>query len=317
VVPRPLDAAVGGLFVAAAATFLALATLRVGAGPLPEAAALGGAGLAGLAAVGVGHRELSAADREPESVCTRGRLAGGLAVAAGGPVTYLVSTTLGQGPVVASALVGLVAGLALAPYAAPVYCGSFVGMVSATVLPTLAPVVAASLAAGVVYVLAGRVFDGFGGKLGTIAFLGVGAVVVPLPYGYAAGAPLAPVAVLAALVAGTAGAVGTAFVGRRRGHGPVVGSAVVGLSAGLLAPPALGTAGTAAAAAAFAGSFAGMATRERLPGLAAVALAGLLSGGLYAGLATHFGGAGGKLGTVAFSACLLVSLVTGAGADRR
>ena len=98
----------------------------------------------------------------------------------------------------------------------------------------------------------------------------------------------------------------TLVVSVRLGHGPVVGSAVVGLVAGVVCPP-LFAAGDAIAAVAFCASFAGMATPERIPGIGSMLLAGAVSGIVFVGAVPYFVGFGGKLGTIAFVACLVVA----------
>jgi hypothetical protein len=297
-----------------------------GAGLLAAAAvAMGVAGVYGLTAPAVGSPLVASvvpavavlssvaylAVRETRQVVAGDRTTPGardaanaLAVAAGAPVTRWLAVEAGLGVVVASALVGLVAGLALPEYGVPVYCGSFVGMAGTEVLGSYAAVAAAGLAAGAVFVLAAGLFDGFGGKLGTTAFVGCGAVVLATGSAPAAPAPIPPLET-ATLLVGSAGAaaVATFVASVRLGHGPVVGSGVVGLTAGLVAPPLLG-AGEAVAAVAFCASFAGMARPDRLPDERVMLGTGILCGVLFVAVTPYFGGFGGKLGTVAFTACL-------------
>ncbi|RLM97530.1 hypothetical protein [Haloarcula sp. Atlit-7R] len=226
------------------------------------------------------------------------------AVAVAAPVTRWLAVEAGLGPVVASALVGLLAGLFVPTYGAPVYCGSFVGMVAPSVFVGRLAVAAAGLMAGVIFVAAKRVFDGFGGKLGTTAFVGCGTVALTTGTNPAEPAalpdPVTAVALVA--VAGVAAAL-TFVVSVRLDHGPVVGSAVVGLVVGLLAPALLPVGGQVAAVA-FCASFVGMVSPNRLPSERATFGAGLLAGGLYVGTMPYLAGFGGKLGTIAFVACL-------------
>jgi hypothetical protein len=232
------------------------------------------------------------------------------AVAAAAPVTRWLAVDAGLGAVTASALVGLVAGLAVPRFAVPAYCGSFVGMAGPGLLSVPA-VAAAGVLAGVVFVAAKRVFDGFGGKLGTTAFVGCAAVVLltGATPGVAGPAPSPRVTAVSVAAAGAA-AVATYALSIRLDHGPVIGSAAVGLVAGLAADP---LAGGTVAAAAFCASFAGMASPDRLPGEGPVLVAGLLSGALVVAVAPAFVGFGGKLGTVAFVACLAVRGLLSAG----
>ena len=228
------------------------------------------------------------------------------AVALAAPVTFLLSVEVGIGAVVASALVGLCAQLVTETYGAPAYCGSFVGMATPAGGAELGAVTAAGGVAAVVFVAAKRAFNGFGGKLGTTAF--VGCLAVAVVSGLSPGSGSVPEAGLAAalVVAGAVAAVATLVVSVRLGHGPVVGSAVVGLVAGVVCPP-LFAAGDAIAAVAFCASFAGMATPERIPGIGSMLLAGAVSGIVFVGAVPYFVGFGGKLGTIAFVACLVVA----------
>lgn len=270
---------------------------------------------AALAATSLGYtvaKETRYALRTDGFRVTRTDIGNATAVAAAAPVTYALSVEVGVGPVVASALVGLCAFLLSETYGAPAYCGSFVGMVTPAAGADIRAVVAAGLAAAVAFVAAKRAFNGFGGKLGTTAF--VGCLSVAAFGGLAPGTGTVPEPRVAAglVVAAALAAVATFLVSVRLDHGPVVGSAVVGLAAGVVCPP-LFAAGDAVAAVAFCASFAGMATPERIPGPGAMLLAGGTAGVAFVGAAPHFVGFGGKLGTIAFTACLVTSGVLSLG----
>ncbi|HAN95497.1 MAG: hypothetical protein WBI99_09865 [Limnochordia bacterium] len=93
-------------------------------------------------------------------------------------LTFLLSTRLGLGAVVASALVGLVGAQVLKGKDQLVmYMGTFVGMSSALRFPTLGPLLVAGLLGGVLFELTDECWVGVGGRLGTIA---AAAVVVVL-----------------------------------------------------------------------------------------------------------------------------------------
>ena len=274
-----------------------------------------GAVVLAVAAVSLGYvaaKETRDALRTDGFRVTRTDLGNAAAVAVAAPVTYTLSVTVGAGPVVASALVGLCAHLLTETYGAPAYCGSFVGMATPAAGADLGAVVAAALAAAAVFVLAKHAFNGFGGKLGTTAF--VGCLSVAAFGGLAPGTgPVPEPTVAAGLVAAAAlGAVATYLLSVRLDHGPVVGSAVVGLVAGVVCPP-LFAAGDAVAAVAFCASFAGMATPERIPGLGPMLLAGGVAGIVFVGATPYFVGFGGKLGTIAFTACLVTAGVLSLG----
>jgi hypothetical protein len=229
-----------------------------------------------------------------------------LAVAAGAPATRLLAIDAGLGVVLAAALVGLLVDVVVSTYSAEVYCGAFVGMASPTLFPSLVTVTAAGVVAGLVFVAASGVFDGYGGKLGTTAFVGCSAVALPLAASGGTGTLVTAWTAAAFAVVGAAGAVATFVLGVRGGRGPVAASALVGLAGGCL--PLLGVpAGERLAAVVFCASFAGMSSPRRLATARALAAAGACCGLLVAASGGVFVGAGGKLGTIAFASCLLVS----------
>ncbi|WP_323675280.1 hypothetical protein [Halorubellus sp. PRR65] len=94
-------------------------------------------------------------------------------------VTSVSSTRFGLGPVVASALVGVVGGVVLPAVvvdggerlAAVAFCASFVGMSSRERLGSVRSVALAGAVCGVVFVVVAPAFAGAGGKLGTTAFV--------------------------------------------------------------------------------------------------------------------------------------------------
>lgn len=121
-----------------------------------------------------------------------------VAAVAGAVVTYLLSVTGGLGPVVASALVGFIAGVIVRRVAVSAYCGSFVGMASPSLFSDLVLIAVAGLVAGLGLVAAREAFGGFGGKLGTLALFGTLATAALTGVDFATGSAvswgLAPVA---------------------------------------------------------------------------------------------------------------------------
>lgn len=94
-----------------------------------------------------------------------------------GLATYIVSNILKRGPVIASALITLVAGLIL-PYffpatgnvlAAAAACTSYAGMISVENALHLGEMTIISLLTGILFVASTSAYIGIGGKLGTIA----------------------------------------------------------------------------------------------------------------------------------------------------
>lgn|GEM_PF-559132 len=230
-----------------------------------------------------------------------------LAVPAAAVLTYGLSVHADLGPVLASALVGLIVGLGLPRIDGAAYCGSFVGMASPAVFPSLEGVALAGLLAGLAFVATAESFGGFGGKYGTLALFGCLSAVFLTDVDYAAGSSLewglAPAIGAVAVVA----AVATVSLRTRGGMSSVVASAAVGVVAGIGFPRILPELGPTLAAVAFCASFVGMSSAERLETTGQVAGAGLVCGLVYLAVAPALAGAGGKLGTTAFISCLALA----------
>ena len=100
------------------------------------------------------------------------------AVFLGAVITFIISVE-GLGPVFAAAVIGLFysttadrMGQSLKELSPAVYCGAFVGMSFVPAFTQLWMVALAGFTAGLVYFVSDCVFDGVGGKLGTMAFIG-------------------------------------------------------------------------------------------------------------------------------------------------
>lgn len=89
---------------------------------------------------------------------------------------------MGMSPVVASCVVGLLGafvgyGMKNEDLAMVIFAGSFVGMTTVTIA-SLPIILIAGLVCGVLYWLALPLFDGYGGKLGALAFISVGIILL-------------------------------------------------------------------------------------------------------------------------------------------
>ena len=227
-----------------------------------------------------------------------------VAVVVGGGLTCLLSLNLGLGPVVAASLVGIIAHLEVPKYGVPVYTGAFVGMTSNALLFNRYEVIIASVVAGIVFILARKLFPGVGGKLGTTALIGVTVtglilgrqfIVTPM-FDARTNGLIILVAVIATPL--------TFYLNCIKGHGPVLASAFVGLLAGLLLPNLLPDYGATLAVVAICASFGGMSNQLRCPHIWMLAEAGLFTGVVFVYSTPLLGGAGGKLGTIAFGSIL-------------
>jgi hypothetical protein len=235
-----------------------------------------------------------------------------LAVSLGSCVTVFLAVQAGIGAVLASSVVGALAAVCFPKYAAAAFCGSFVGMLCPVSFPMWYHLAIATAVSALLFWAGSSVLVGFGGKLGTTAFVGT------VTAAWLTGAPLqeAPLpglylGLLILLVAGLSSA--AAYVLHVRCKlGPVLGSSIVGLCAGVLLPLLpLGSYGSPLVVVAFCASFAGMSNVERVPTEAHALLAGLLAGGVFVFAMPSLGGAGGKLGTIAFVATLAVKPLAG------
>jgi hypothetical protein len=230
-----------------------------------------------------------------------------LAVLGGALATYFLSKTLGYGAVLASGLVGLLGAILLNSYAVPIFCGSFVGMASPAAYDSYSCILIAGTIAGIVFGFGKGVFDGFGGKLGTTAFLGcLGTSLIRGITLQSSPIPTSDIAVLV-IVYSVAGAVLAYAISIRLGKGPVVGSACVGILAAILLPSLYGAdPGKMLAVVVFCASFVGMSAKARLSSELQIALAGIICGVLYIYTSPWLGGAGGKLGTLAFGSSISI-----------
>ncbi len=228
-------------------------------------------------------------------------------VMGGALLTFALSVDLGLGPVVAAGLVGIAATLLVRRFDVPIYCGAFAGMACSSLLHGYGHMVLASALAGTVFLLAKPVFNGFGGKLGTIAYIGcLGAGLLtsrafgsaPVP-GWDMGVYLVGYSVL--------GAVLTYVLNVRLKHSPVISSGLVGLAGGLILPILHPGIGTTLGVMVICASFAGMSSRQRVPNELYVAVAAVLCALVFMYSAPYLGGAGGKLGTIAFGSVIAVA----------
>lgn len=231
-----------------------------------------------------------------------------LAAVLGGAVgAFFISIELAHGGVIASAIVGLTAAVVFPSYGAAIYCGSFVGMASTSVFNSYPNLLLAAAIAAVIYVAARPACQGFGGKLGTIAFAGT-LISLLLTQGQLSSAPLPENSFGIVLVLfSMTGAWLTYLINVTLKHGPVIASALVGMIAGLVLPALFGPEeGKTLALMVFASSFAGMSSAERIRSPLYIIVAGGLAALLFIYTQPIAGGAGGKMGTIAFGAVIAV-----------
>jgi len=100
----------------------------------------------------------------------------------GAIVCYLLTIYTGLGSVLSAGITGVLG--SFLPYIkkqtfyfkklpSAVYCGAFVGMSSVKIMPTIGFIVFGGIFASIFYLLSKNLFLGYGGRLGTIALVGV------------------------------------------------------------------------------------------------------------------------------------------------
>ncbi len=228
-----------------------------------------------------------------------------LGVFIGGVLSCIFCRDFQLGAVVGASLIAIIAYLLVPKHAVPIYCGAFVGMTSNALLFTRSEVAIASAIAGIIYVLSSYVFGGFGGKLGTIAFISTIITSLILGREFIAAPVYETSQILMIILVALIAAPLTYYFNVIRGHGAVLASGLVGLLGGLILPiiPEIG--GTLAVVAICSG-FAGMSSKARSPKIWMLFVAGLFIGVVFVYSAPIFGGAGGKLGTIAFGSIMAV-----------
>jgi hypothetical protein len=243
---------------------------------------------------------------EVEGVFTQKNLLNFVAVVGGVAVTFYLNHTIGLGAVVAAGLVEILAALLLPKYGAPIATGAFAGMASGSLLCSTSGEALAAIVAGTVYVLTTGVYGGFGGKLGTIGVSGcivcglctAGVFGQPAVPGWDVGWIIVVISIAAAVI--------TYAISIYLKHGAVMASGIVGVVAGLILPVLFPEIGGTLAVMAICASFVGMSSAKHFPNALPLAVAGLFLGLIFIYSMPFLGGAGGKLGTMAFGSGLAV-----------
>lgn len=229
-----------------------------------------------------------------------------LSVMLGTIATYLLNVELGLGPVAAAGLIGITASVLLPEQDVPVYCGAFVGMSCPVAFRGYECLVPAGMIAGTLFVASKDVFNGFGGKLGTIAFFGAVSAIFIKDGGGVPGAPPAWLIGRYIILYSVLAATITFLISTGLKKGPVFSSGLVGLAGGMLLPNIYPVFGELLGVIVICASFAGMSSRERIFSNLQMCAAGAFSGIFFIYTLAHFPGAGGKLGTIAFMSVIAV-----------
>jgi hypothetical protein len=231
-----------------------------------------------------------------------------LSVIVGAVAAFFANIELGHGGVIGSSIVGITSAVVVPSYAVAMFCGSFIGMASPAVFASYPQLLLAAAVSAVIFVWAQDVFIGFGGKLGTTAFAGsiAAAFILDAPLVHLSIPPVRDMPLI--IVFSIAGVLLTFWIHTTLKHDAVTASSLVGLLAGLTLPIFFGEdEGTTLAVIVFCASFAGMSTKDRIPNWLFLLAVGIVTGLMFIFSIPYIGGAGGKLGTVAFAALLSVT----------
>lgn len=227
-----------------------------------------------------------------------------LAVMIGAVLTYILHYFIGC-PVLAASIIGLLGGLLVKPLGVPIYTGAFVGMSSAALFG-IWPFLLATVLAAIIYALSQDIFNGFGGKLGTIALSGAIISTVVFRGDFTSGAPFNATEQYAIIALSVVAAVLTFLLNTKYKFGPVIASASVGLIGGLALPLFTQEFAHVYAIIIIGASFIGMSSKARFNSVLPIGFAGVLYGLIFIYNAPYFGGAGGKLGTIALTSVLSI-----------
>ncbi|MCC5895520.1 MAG: hypothetical protein JJU16_08690 [Alkalibacterium sp.] len=227
-----------------------------------------------------------------------------LALTVGTYVTFYLNHSIGLGGVLASSAVGLLAVWTFKPYAAAIYCGSFIGMACSLIFSNPLSLLVASLISGILYVLSLHLFVGFGGKLGFMAFCGTFLTSLIFRTPLRTVDPLARELYILVFLFIIAAGMATYTLQRVFNMDAVSASALVGLTLALLYPDSTHV----VVIAAFCATFTGMVSYSRVKTYNDMFFLTILTGVLFIAAFALFDGSGGKLGATAF-----LSTVSGIG----
>lgn len=204
---------------------------------------------------------------------------------------------------IVSPAVGFVGALIFRRHQLPIFCGSFTGMTSPALLEVF-PMVLAALLTSFIYILSKNVFNGFGGKLGTIAF--AGCIITAFLTGQSilnnivfTKREILFIVLVSVLVSPL-----TYVLNERLKLRPVLASSTIGLIGALLLLNENVDFCITLVSVIYGASFVGMTSKNILVNEGEIALAGMVYGLIFCYNATQFCGVGGKLGVTAFVSVL-------------
>lgn len=227
----------------------------------------------------------------------------GVYAALGVIVTYSMVHFLGLSAVLASGITGLLGYVFLKKYEVAIYCGSFAGMVSVALF-NYYEVAVLALVCGFIFILTKPLFAGYGGKLGTVAFM---SSLITFSLFHEEYLLIETDFNFWLLIMTTIfGAVITFTIQHKLKTSAVLASASTSVVFALILIYLVGN-HIEYTIIFFSSSFVGMSSKNHLPNILVVAISGLILGLIYYVFIEYFHGLGGKLGLMAMMSVMITS----------
>lgn len=221
----------------------------------------------------------------------------------GGLLAYIINIYFGQGAIIAASLVGILGYGFISKFSIQLYTGAFVGMVSPDVYHDFYHIVMISLIAGFIFAFSSNVFEGIGGKLGAIAFSSWTLLYYICDIRLLSNSYQNNMRYELFLITFLGFSI-TYFLSKILNNDVVFSSSIVSLIGALIMPEIISNYTNDYTLLLMASTFAGMSSKEKINNVFEVILISIALPILFIYSYSHFGGGGGKLGTIAFGAVL-------------
>jgi len=216
-------------------------------------------------------------------------------------LTYELSFIFSFSSVLSSALVGMIGFLLIRKHSMALYCGSFAGMVSPQIFNHY-EVIVLGLICAFVYLLVKTILDGFGGRLGTIAF--VSTTIATLVFNKGMLLPNGSYEILLVFLFAVLGSVISYYLHNHLNLSSVLSSALPSLLVAILIDfiwPEFYVYSSVF----FIASFIGMSNKKVIPNLINSLLIGLILAIIFLTFYNYFNGFGGKMGLMALISVII------------
>lgn len=229
-----------------------------------------------------------------------------LAIILGTFLTYSLSHYFKLNAVISASSVGFIGFLIFRKYEIPIYCGAFAGMVSISMF-SFFEVLILSLVCSIIYILSKPIFKGYGGKLGTIAFLS--SLIVHSIFGDEFLVVEMNFSIHYLILTTTLSVMITYTLKHKFNLSSVLASSLPSLIFSIIfilfIPNHFDY-----VVVFFSASFIGMSSKEKLPTILCVFISGVVLGIIYDLFVEFFNGLGGKLGLMAMISVIITSSIS-------